>query len=210
MARKIGIEAASAQVLHIEDQQAFIVERFDRVRQDGFFISRRLHTEDLAQALGIGPADKYNVTIEQAFRKLAEVDIDGNLRRKFLDQVVFNTLIGNVDAHAKNYSIFLRPGHVALAPLYDAVPVGLYPQHDQGLAMRIAGAGQAQAVSLSHWRKLAKRLGIDSDELGARVQEIASLVGEHQDGAWSTLLPHQATLLSVAVGRNVEKALSEN
>lgn len=207
LARKIGIEAASAQILRVEDQQAFIVERFDRVRQDNSFLSRRLHAEDLAQALGIGPADKYNVTIEQAFRKLSQVDHDGNLRRRFLDQVVFNTLIGNADAHAKNYSLLLRPGQVSLAPLYDAVPVSLYPEYDQNLAMRIAGARQSQAVSLSHWRKLAKRINLDQDEISARVQEIASLVGEHHEGAWSTLAPHQTELLSSAVGRNVEKAL---
>lgn len=210
LARKIGIAAASARILRVEDQQAFIVERFDRQWEAGTWLTRRLHSEDLAQALGIGPADKYNITIEQAFRKLAEVDYDGNLRREFLDQVVFNTLIGNADAHAKNYSILLRPNHIALAPLYDSVPVALYPQYDQNLAMRIAGARQSQAVSLSHWRKLAKRVGFDQDEFGARVQEIASLVGEHQDGAWLNLPPHQANLLSVVVGRNVEKALRES
>jgi serine/threonine-protein kinase HipA len=207
LARKIGIDAASARVLHVEDQQAFIVERFDRARQDKSVFSRRLHAEDLAQALGIGPADKYNVTIEQAFRKLTEVDHGGLLRRTFLDQVVFNTLIGNADAHAKNYSVLLRPGQISLAPLYDAVPVSLYPQYDQNLAMRIAGARHSQAVSLSHWRKLAKRISFDQDELSARVQEIASLIGEHHANAWSTLAPHQAELLGSAVGRNAEKAL---
>ncbi|WP_411732273.1 HipA domain-containing protein [Paeniglutamicibacter sp.] len=207
LARRIGVDAASARVLHVEDQQAFIVERFDRVRQSNSVFPRRLHAEDLAQALGIGPTDKYNVTMEQAFRKLSEVDHDGNLRRRFLAQVVFNTLIGNADAHAKNYSLFLRPGQVSLAPLYDAVPVSLYPEYDQNLAMRIAGARQSQAVSLSHWRKLAKRINLDQDEISARVQEIASLVGEHHEGAWSTLAPHQTELLSSAVGRNVEKAL---
>ncbi|MGB9036542.1 MAG: HipA domain-containing protein [Paeniglutamicibacter sp.] len=205
LARKIGIDAASAQILHVEDQQAFIVERYDRARQDNSFLSRRMHAEDLAQALGIGPADKYNVTLEQAFRKLSEVDHDGSLGRKFLDQVAFNTLIGNADAHAKNYSVLLRPSQISLAPLYDAVPVSLYPQYDQDLAMRIAGARQSQAVSLSHWRKLARRIGFDQDELGVRVQEIASLVGEHHVGAWSTLSPHHAALLISAVGRNVEK-----
>jgi serine/threonine-protein kinase HipA len=207
LARKIGIDAASAQILRVEDQQAFIVQRFDRAQQDNSFLSRRLHAEDLAQAMGIGPADKYNVTVEQAFRKLSEADQDGNLGRKFLDQVVYNTLIGNADAHAKNYSVLLRPGQISLAPLYDAVPVSLYPQYDQTLAMRIAGARQSQAVSLSHWRKLAKLINFDQDELSARVREIASLVGEHHDGAWLSLAPHQAELLSSAVGRNVEKAL---
>lgn len=184
-----------------------MVERFDRVRQNNSLFPRRLHAEDLAQGLGIGPADKYNVTMEQAFRRLSAVDHDGNLRRKFLDQVVFNTLIGNADAHAKNYSVLLRPGQISLASLYDAVPLSLYPQYDQNLAMRIAGARQAQAVGLSHWRKLAKRINFDPEELSERVREIASSVGEHHAGAWSALAPHQTELLDSAVGRNVERAL---
>lgn len=173
-------------------------------------LSRRLPTEDVVQALGIGPADKYNITIEQAFRKPADITTNGNLQRMFLDQVIFNTLIGNADAHAKNYSILLRPDHIALAPLYDEAPLALYPQYVQDLAMRIAGARQARAVGLSRWRKLAKRLGIDTDALSARVQKIAISVAEYNNEALISLESAQTKMLTACTGRNVEKALSEN
>ena len=90
------------------------------------------------------------------------------------------------------------------------MPVPLYRQYGQNLAMRIAGARQSQAASLSHWRKLANRIGLDPDELSARVRELASSVGEHHDDAWSILAPHQKGLLGSAVGRNVDKALRDN
>ena len=42
--------------------------------------------------------------------------------------VVFNTLIGNGDAHAKNFSLMIRDdGSIRLAPLYDIVPTLLWP-----------------------------------------------------------------------------------
>lgn len=210
LAGRVGIKASSAQILQVEDQQAFLVERFDREVQAKSVYSQRLHAEDLAQAMGYGPDQKYNITFEQAFRKLSEVDSKGLLGRTFLDQVIFNTLIGNADAHAKNYSVLLRLETITLAPLYDAVPVGLYGEYDQNLAMRIAGARQSQAVSLSHWRKLARRIDVDPDELSARVQGLATAVGEQNAVAWSALAGHQSALLTSLVDRNVAKALSNS
>lgn len=208
LASRVGLDAVSAQLLRVEDQQAFLVERFDRERRKDSTLKARLHAEDLAQAMGYGPEHKYNITVEQSFEKLSGADDQGLLGRAFLDQVIFNTLIGNADAHAKNYSVLLRPDQVTLAPLYDTVPVAMYSEYEQNLAMRIAGARQSQAVSLSHWRKLARRLALDPDELTSRVTDIATAVGELNTRAWSELPEKQAVLLTTLVSRNVDKALS--
>lgn len=209
LARRVGINVARAEILRIEDQQAFMVERFDRVSQPDSILPKRLHAEDLAQAMGIGSEDKYKATIEQAYRKLSEVDADGSIGWEFLTQVIFNTLIGNADAHAKNYSLLMRPDRVSLAPMYDVVPVILYPEYEQNLAMRIAGARTSQAVSLAHWRKLAKRLDVEQDEMTALVHKLAASVGNFNEDAWQTLDPRQTAALKTAVERNVGKAISE-
>lgn len=209
LAEHVGLRAAGAEILRVQDQQAFMVERFDRVRETAVVLPLRLHAEDLAQALGVGAKDKYKVTIEQAYRKLSEVDADGNLGREFLSQVIFNTLVGNADAHAKNYSLLLRPERVSLAPVYDVVPLVLYPEYEQNLAMRIAGARMAQAVSMAHWRKLAQRIGFDRDEMASLVCNLAARVGDFNENAWQTLGPGQAAVLKSAVERNVDKAISE-
>ena len=85
----------------------------------------------------------------------------------------------------------------------------LYPQYEQNLAMRIAGARTSQAVSLAHWRKLAKRLDVDQDEMTALVHKLAASVGNANEDAWQTLDPRQTAALKTAVERNVEKANSE-
>lgn len=96
LARRAGVPAARATVLAVLDQTAFITERFDRV-PDGLF-ARRLHAEDLAQALGVAPVDKYHPTAKQILTLLGRADGSGSLTRGFLAQLAFNTVVGNADA----------------------------------------------------------------------------------------------------------------
>ena len=201
-----GVPAPVATVLNAEDQTAFMVERFDRDRSHGD-IPRRLHAEDLAQSLGIGPKSKYNVSVKQVADIIGTVDDDGSILRSFLRQLTFNTLIGNADAHAKNYSLMLGSRGARLAPLYDAVPVMLYPTYDQKLAMRIAGARHPQAAGPDHWRKLARTIGVDEDEMQSIVTSVASGIREHNESAWTTLAVDQGVLVRNAVDRNVDVAL---
>lgn len=208
LARAAGLRACSATVFQVADQRAFLVERFDRARSVGSRFATRLHAEDLAQARGIGPDHKYRITAREAIRTLGPVDPDGIVTRDFLAQLIFNTLLGNADAHAKNYSVLLRPSGVTLAPLYDTVPVGLYPQFDQGLAMRIAGARRAQAVTLDHWRKLAGSVGLDADELIELVLRIATRMRECNDSAWDPLGSERGRRARDTIARNLDRTLA--
>jgi len=203
LAARAGVPAPAASVLHAEDQSAFMVERFDREPGPGP-LARRLHAEDLAQALGIRSESKYHVSARQVVALLTTVDADGSLVRGFLVQLAFNTIVGNADAHAKNCSVLLRPDGVRLAPLYDVVPVGLYPQFSQELAMPIAGARHPRAASPDHWRKLARTIGLDEDEAVTIARGTAARVAELNDTAWDNLDDDQAADLRQIVGRHAE------
>lgn len=213
LAAAAGVPAPHADILTVEDQTTFIVERFDR--HPGGLLARRLHAEDLAQALGVSHDAKYDVTARQIVALLTEVDHEhpagapGPLVRGFLAQLALNTLIGNADAHAKNYSVLLTADAILFAPLYDAVPVGLYPEYDQDLAMRIAGARFPQAVRPEHWRKLARTAGLDEDETLRIVTSIAEQVAERNDTAWVRLDPEQREHLRRTVERNTAAALGD-
>ena len=185
LAANIGVRAPRAGVLRVADQTAFIIERFDR--EAGHPFAKRLHAEDLAQATGVGPGSKYDMTAVQALRLIATVDHEQQIAYAFVRQLAYNTVLGNSDAHAKNYSMLLRPAGVELAPLYDVVPVGLYPEFNQELAMDISGARRAQAVTLDHWRKFARTAVLDTDAVIAIVTDVAQRVAEHADSAWDAL-----------------------
>lgn len=62
LADRVGVPAPKAEVATFEDQTVLLVERFDRLHLPGESRARRIHTEDLAQAMGLSPTQKYAVT----------------------------------------------------------------------------------------------------------------------------------------------------
>jgi serine/threonine-protein kinase HipA len=124
-----GINAAESRLKRFGEREAIVVLRYDR-GPDG----NRLHQEDFCQLLGLDPAAKYESTSEATrfgsrLRRVARaaapraLDPDG-FRLALLQAVTFNVVIGNADAHSKNYSVMIgRDGSVSLAPIYDVAPI---------------------------------------------------------------------------------------
>ncbi|AMM20204.1 hypothetical protein AX769_08540 [Frondihabitans sp. PAMC 28766] len=206
LAAAIGIAAPRADVLDVLGQQAYIVERFDRV-VEADAIARRIHVEDLAQALGRDSDTKYGVTAKQVIELLLRHDAGLASGYESVRQLAFNTAIGNSDAHAKNYSVLLRPDGLTLAPLYDSLPTRLWPGYDEKLAMRVSGAAYPQAVTLDHWVKLAKKSGLDRDRVADDVKKIYSGVAERADSAWEGLAADQAELMRRLIRQQTEKVV---
>ncbi|MBF0593550.1 MAG: HipA domain-containing protein [Candidatus Omnitrophica bacterium] len=116
VAENLGINVPPHCLVHLKDHSlAYVVKRFDRV---GRF---KVHQEDFAQVLG--KENKYDGSVEEIGRKLKAVsEVPGLDVQLFFELVVFNFLIGNGDAHVKNYSIIYdEEGRVRLAPAYDLV-----------------------------------------------------------------------------------------
>lgn len=136
-----------------------IVERYDRdLTADPI---RRLHQEDVCQALSVPSDRKYQSEGGPGVR--ATVDL---LRRatavparelpRLWEALVFNWLIGNCDAHAKNFSLLYDHGAPTLAPLYDLVSTTVYRELTDRLAMSIDGARHIGEVDLEAWAQLAR------------------------------------------------------
>lgn len=178
LASKVDVGAPNARVIRVLDQTAYLVERFDRVRSGQ--VAVRLHAEDIAQAMGKGPDEKYDVSAQQVIRLLRE-QVGEEVAYAFVRQFAFNTFLGNADAHAKNYSLLLRPNEIALSPMYDVVPVGLYPEFGQKLAMRVGGARRAAEVTPAHWRKLARTSALAEDRVADIVTTLARSIRDAVD-----------------------------
>lgn len=141
VARAAGVPAARTDLVWFGDRLAIVVERYDR--QDG----RRLHQEDFAQALGVRAGAKYEPSTEPVgrLRRIAvgpggEALVPTAFWELLLRLVAFNFLIGNGDAHAKNYSMILTEGVFALAPVYDVAPVFHINNRFSNFGMRVNGA----------------------------------------------------------------------
>jgi serine/threonine-protein kinase HipA len=141
-------------------------ERFDRtVDADGATI--RLHQEDMCQALGLLPTQKYEVeggpsvaSVIALLRRQPSprIALDVNA---FVRAVLTSFLLGNSDAHGKNFSLLYEPeAEVRLAPLYDVVSTAVYDGLTPRLAMAIGGEEDPSRVDLLSWERLGAESGL--------------------------------------------------
>jgi serine/threonine-protein kinase HipA len=177
MAQAIGIDAAQATILQSSKRTAIGVLRYDRrIGRSGQLL--RLHQEDFAQANGLPPGRKYErgtlrgldlKTLLETGRHVSATDA-----LALLDQVIFNILVANTDAHAKNYSLILPVGRgPRLAPLYDVSTVLSWPHVVKTYAQSIDGKKRRpDTISGRHWEALAREVGYRPTDVKHRVQQI--------------------------------------
>lgn len=159
---------------------AFIVRRFDRLH------GNRIHIEDFAQVFGVYAHEKYKgASYENIGRLLFELDGDRALN-EFVRRLVFNSMVGNADAHLKNWSLIYPDGHTALlSPAYDLVSVVTFLPN-QTLALSLAGSKRFQDVSLDSFRRFARRLQLDERSVITAARETRDRVLEVLRGPQSS------------------------
>lgn len=138
-AQRSGVPVAEAEVVtDAEGERGLLVRRFDRVLTEKSELVA-LAQEDACQALGRYPADKYNVTAEEAVSALVSLTRAKPVAaRDLVQQAAFAYLTGNGDQHAKDLSVVRLPtGEWRTSPAYD-VP-STYPYGDVTMALPIAG-----------------------------------------------------------------------
>jgi serine/threonine-protein kinase HipA len=177
MAQAIGIEAAQTTILQSSKRTAIGVLRYDRrVGRSGQLL--RLHQEDFAQANGLPPGRKYErgtlpgldlKTLLETGRHVSASDA-----LALLDQVIFNILVANTDAHAKNYSLILPVGAAPrLAPLYDVSTVLSWSHVVKTYAQSIDGKKRnPDMIAGRHWEAIAREIGYRPTDVKNRVQQI--------------------------------------
>ena len=171
LADRLGVRAAEASVLVIGGERYYVTRRFDREVVDGRL--RRLHQEDFCQMMSVDPEMKYESDGGPRF-----ADLIMTLRRihaalgetlALMDMFVFNFLIGNADAHAKNYSVIYRGRRPLLAPLYDAVSTAVYPDLSRDYAMGIGGETLMGRIGRDHFARLSEECGMSPQLLLGRL-----------------------------------------
>ncbi len=93
---------------------------------------------------------------------------------RLLDAVIFNIAIGNVDSHAKNYSILLGPGAPQLAPLYDLMSGLAWANITQNHAQAIGGQRRGRHIYGRHWRRMAEAAGLAARGTIKRVEQVTT------------------------------------
>ncbi len=210
LARHLGLRAAQSFVIHPGGHPVIVIQRYDRVFQDGHCI--RIHQEDLCQALAVPPSLKYQNEGGPSVKNIADLlwDVSSDPStdvRRFADALVFNWLIAGTDAHAKNYSLLIAAGsQVRLAPLYDLASALPYPiqisPHKAKLAMKIGSKYRIKEIARRHWETTAKELKLPPGELIDRMASLAERLPDASNKVASSMRSEGINHTVVAALRN--------
>lgn len=162
-----------------QDEPFYAIRRFDRTD------SGRIHVEDFAQVFNLRTHQKYGrVNYDMIGRTL--LLFAGGLPdlKEMARRLVLNVLIGNGDAHIKNWSlIYDNPLRPRLAPAYDLVATVAYTSHDTSMALNMAGVKLFRSITLDTFAALFARIGI-ADLTHDEVMEEVRTTGRRVLDVW--------------------------
>lgn len=196
LAETVGLNVAHVDLLELE-VPVLIVARFDRVRagkktDNGLDVYCRLRQEDACQALGFTSDMKYELDGGPSITSLGALLLAHSAdylqdRRDFVRLILFNYLVGNCDAHAKNYSLALQGTTlVRLAPAYDLLSTTLYDgdfgsQLSRSMGMRIGKHANIDKVDAHDFSLLAADLGLSDSVLQTERMQLETALMDAQD-----------------------------
>ena len=176
LAKKMGLDAPKTSLGFAGDTPYYLVERYDRhTASDGTIT--RIHQEDFCQALGIAPEIKYEAEGGPNIAACQEVITNQTThpaadQMQMLDRVLFNYLIGNADAHGKNFALLYKGDKPELAPVYDLLSTAVDPKLDEKMAMKIGGIYKPINVFPNHFHKLAPDTKAAQSDMKKRMEKM--------------------------------------
>jgi serine/threonine-protein kinase HipA len=175
LARAVGLNVPNVDYRLIGKKPCILVQRYDRVTDENGSTIRH-HQEDFCQALGFPPERKYQaeggpalsdcISLLQNWSTTPVLDIPG-----FINGQIFNVLIGNADAHGKNFSFLYSGGKRRLAPYYDLVSTLAWPNLSKNLAMKIGSCKSVSVFTIGEWKKMANKNGLGWPMIRERMAE---------------------------------------
>ncbi|MFE5644179.1 type II toxin-antitoxin system HipA family toxin [Rhodococcus sp. NPDC056516] len=200
LAGRVGINIPEISLVHRDElpplsdivwpgaeDQAYAVARFDRAPG-----GRRIHIEDLAQVRGFYDDRKYHGAFETV-AALIYRGKDTSSLREFIRRLTFNILIGNGDAHLKNWSLIYPDGRIpTLSPAYDLVSTAPYANEyaPDDFGLKFNGTKILDRVDRSSFEQLQRRLGVDTTEVIDIVDATVEMLAEAwRSGARETFPP---------------------
>jgi len=214
LAQAVGLNAPDTEYRLIGKKSCILVQRYDRATDEDDSTTR-LHQEDFCQALGFPPERKYQaeggpmlsdcISLLRDWSTAPVLDIPS-----FINCLIFNVLIGNADAHGKNYSLLYSGGERRLSPYYDLVSTLAWPDLSKNLAMKIGGCESVNAFTIGDWKKMAKKTGLGWPMMRERMAEschsVLNELGEVQ-AQTKEYSESMVALLHETIGDRVDRML---
>jgi serine/threonine-protein kinase HipA len=180
-------------------EPVYLVERFDRQRVQGGILRR--HVLDACQLLSLDRALKYQQATPSTMAQLVGACREkARTRQRLFRWLVFNTLVGNGDAHLKNLSFHVEPTGISLAPHYDLLatatylPAGTWATAE--LSWRLGAATRFGDVRRSHLVEFGTEIGLPAGLAAKLLDEIRQPLPAAMDRMLQQLETHPAVELA--------------
>jgi serine/threonine-protein kinase HipA len=215
----LGMEAAKPQIKTFGKKSVLVVERFDRRwTADGRLV--RLPQEDCCQALSASPTRKYQEHggpgIEQILQLLRGSDEPLADQRSFLKANIVFWLLGATDGHAKNFSVFLRPGgRFQLTPMYDAISAQpsvdskqiLWKHFRLAMSFGTKPHYAIRQIAPRHFFQTADRAGIGNQVIHSILEELRDGIQTAIDGVIADLPEGFPEKIANSISAGIKKRL---
>ncbi len=211
-AEKLGIKVPDVKIGYANKTKYFLIQRYDREVIDNKI--KRIHQEDFCQASNIPSAYKYQaeggVDFKRCFEILRATSQPAVAINQFIQLMIFNYLIGNNDAHGKNFSIlYYDNGEIKFAPAYDILCSQVYPELSNKMAMKIGRHYEHSSVLLRHFRKLAEENNISFTQLEKVIKNQCEILPSIVDGVINGFENKIGKDILSVVQKNCTKLLKE-
>ncbi|PLX67105.1 MAG: serine/threonine protein kinase [Denitrovibrio sp.] len=190
--KTFGIPIANAEIVTFEDMKVLAVERFDRKWIDDEKWIIRLPQEDFCQAKGIPPAIKYESDGGPDIKDIMDTLLGSSNNEEdrfiFMKSVFLFWVMGAVDGHAKNFSIFLEAGNnYRLTPLYDVISIypiiakkQIHPSKVK-MAMSVVGTKKKylwERIHVDNWIRTADACNFSKEAMHEIINEMLSTIDD--------------------------------
>lgn len=209
LAQRLGFKVPNSKIVKIGGHELFVVDRYDRQILNKEIV--RIHQEDFCQAMGYSAERKYQETGGPGFAECREL-IDEYLSNDgvenkllFIRMMVFNYIIGNHDAHGKNFSILHDDGF-NLAPFYDLVSTQIYPL-DNKFAMAIGQTFRLDRIKNHSFTLFATDMNVRPNLLKKLTKEICWAVEKELD---DLILVHEKNYGEAKIYKNLNDIIKSN
>lgn len=194
LAKKIGLNVAEVELRRFKNYPVLMVKRFDRVFKHDKV--ERLHVIDGCQMLDLPSAYKYErnfgssrdvkdirggASFSKLFKSADICEVPAKAKLEMLNWAMFNLIIGNSDAHGKNFSFFVDEDGLRVTPFYDMLCILAHDNVEHELAMAFGDEFNPNEVMAYQFREFADDIGINFKLVAQILEKLSKLIIEALD-----------------------------
>lgn len=189
LAQKINLNVAEVELYRFAEHPVLMVKRFDRVYRENRV--ERLHVIDGCQMLDLSSSYKYErnfgsgrdvkgiregASFAKLFKSADLCEVPAKAKLEMLQWSIYNLIIGNSDAHGKNFSFFVNETGITPTPYYDMLCILVHDGVEHDLAMAYGDEFHPDEVKAYQLREFADTIDIHYKLVSQSIDKIASLI----------------------------------